>query len=348
MTVCSCGYVFTEGDAFCVDCGRARASAPPVAPPPLAGDPSPFDADAAYLQQTLRHEPMELGLDDSVSLRSLAIIAMRAYIVWGIVTFVLGLYGVSQERAGNGDTWLILAFLIGIVLFWLVLLRSKVTEPIGEWRTLLPNRAGQAESYYRMINAVLKRRNLPIELQQRRVKLNSRDGSVKNTIVLAENEYQAYVTVFPYGTSLYVGWQMWRRRSGAQLVRRALFDRVTGANLVTAMLRTDRARAVREAVHLACREAVYAPADAQMLAEARQLQLPPVERETALLVPQQPASPVLPPPSATIPAPSHDPAPPTSWETPAPPALWEPSALPDSSETPAPPQTAGPRETRYE
>jgi hypothetical protein len=358
MTTCSCGYVFTAGDAFCVNCGRQRPSSapPPFAPPPVASppvdvavpDPSPFDADAAYLQQTLRHEPMELGLDDSVSLRSLGIMAVRAYIAWAIVTFVLGIFGVTQEKDSGNSTWLILAFVIGIVAFWVVLLRSKVTEPIGEWRTLLPNRAGQGESYYRMINAVLQRRNLPIEMLRRRVKLNVKDGSVKNTIVLAENEYQAYVTVFPYGTSLYVGWQMWRRRSGLQLVRRALFDRVTGANIVTSMLRTDRARAVREAVHLACREAVYAPADAQTWAEAQQLQLPPVERETALLVPQQPASPVLPPPSATIPAPSHAPAPPTFWETPAPSASWQPPAPAAAPEAPAPPQTAGPRETLYE
>jgi hypothetical protein len=369
MTTCSCGYVFTAGDAFCVNCGR---QCPSSAPPPVASpsdvavpDPSPFDADAAYLQQTLRHEPMELGLDDSVSLRSLGIMAVRAYIAWAIVTFVLGIIGVTQERDSGNETWLILAFVIGVVAFWAVLLRSKVTEPIGEWRTLLPNRAGQGESYYRMINAVLQRRNLPIELQRRRVTINAKDGSVKNTIVLAENEYQAYVTVFPYGTSLYVGWQMWRRRSGAQLVRRALFDRVTGANLVTAMLRTDRARAVREAVHLACREAVYAPADAQTWAEAQQLQLPPVEREVAILVPQQPASPVLPPPSATIPAPPHAPAAPTSWQTPPAPASWQapaPPAAPEAANPPpapeaanlgpapeaAPPQTASPRETLYE
>ena len=100
---------------------------------------------------------------------------------------------------------------------------------------------------------------LPITPQLRSIQLNTQGRPVKHTIVLSENEYQAYVTVFPYGTSLYVGWQMWRRRSGPRLVKRALVDRVTAVNLVTTMLRTDRARAVREAVHLACREAVYRP-----------------------------------------------------------------------------------------
>jgi hypothetical protein len=100
---------------------------------------------------------------------------------------------------------------------------------------------------------------------------------------------------------------MWRRRSGARLMKRALADRVTAASLVTAMLRTDRARAVREAVHLACREALYAIPDETLWADAQQLPLPPVEQESALLMPQQHASPALPssivtPPSSSVPS----------------------------------------------
>jgi hypothetical protein len=278
--------------------------------------PAPFDADAVYLQKTLRHEPMELGLDDSVSARTLGILGARAWLAWAVVIIPLGLIGGAKAANGGGLSLLWLAFLISIAVFWFVLLRSKVTEPIGEWRTLLADRAGQSESYYRMINAVLHRRELPISaLQLRSIQLNTKDRPVKHTIELSEQEYHTYVTVFPYGTSLYVGWQMWRRRSGAQLVKRALVDLVKGANIVTVMLRTDRARAVREAVHLACREAVYATPDEGLLVLAQQLRLPRVEQESVLVLPQQAASPVLPPPAATAP-----PAPPpAAWETQAPP-----------------------------
>jgi hypothetical protein len=268
--------------------------------------PSPFDADATYLQQTLRHEPMETALDDSVSLRTLFLLLVRAYLAWALVFIVLGVIGVYEAAHGAGEALLYLATIASAVVFWVMLLGSKVTEPIGEWRTLLANRAGQAEPYYRIITAVLQRRQLPISPQLRRIQLSAQGAPVKHTIVLSENEYQAYVTVFPYGTSLYVGWQMWRRRSGAQLIKRALVDRVTAASLVTAMLRTDRARAVREAVHLACREAVYATADEGLWADARQLRLPPVEQESALLAPQ-PASPALPPPSTGQPDPMSAP-----------------------------------------
>lgn len=288
--------------------------------------PSPFDADTVYLEKTLRHEPMELALDDSVSLRTLAIVLVRAYLAGAIVFVVLGIFGAFEAAHGGGSALLYVASTASFVVFWVVLLGSKVTEPIGEWRALLADRAGHSESYYRVITAVLQRRELPITPQLRSIKLTTRGGPVKHTIVLSENEYQAYVTVFPYGTSLYVGWQMWRRRSGAQLIRRALIDRVTAANLVTAMLRTDRARAVREAVHLACREALYATPDEGLWAQAQQLRLPSIEQEAALL--QQPASPALPPPSIRTPAPSSAPA-------------------PDASATPAP-QTRVPREKPHE
>ncbi len=291
--------------------------------------PSPFDADTVYLQKTLRHEPMELALDDSVSLRTLGVMLVRAYLAWVVVFVVLGIFGVNDAAHGGSGTLLSVAVIISAIVFWGVLLGSKVTEPIGEWRALLADRAGQSESYYRVITAVLKRRELPINPQLRSIQLTTQGSPVKHTIVLSENEYQAYVTVFPYGTSLYVGWQMWRRRSGAQLIKRALLDRVTAANLVTAMLRTDRARAVREAVHLACREAVYAAPDEVLWAQAQELRLPQVEQESALLTPQQPASPALPPPSIMTPSSSSAPA----------------SAASAAS---VPPQTAVPTEMQHE
>ena len=350
---CSCGYVFTEADAFCVHCGRQRPSgAPPsVAQPSFAqplvvpqppADPSPFDSDAVYLQKTLRHEPMELGLDDSVSLRSLAIMVLRAYVVWAFASILFIPLIVEQLKSDDVPV-AIFAFLIDVLVFWAVLLGSKVTEPIGEWRALLADRAEQADTYYGMIDVVLDRRQLPIERQRRRIRLRTNGRPVKNTLVLSDGSYQTYVTVFPYGTSLYVGWQMWRRRSGAQLVKRALHDRMTGANLVTSMLRTDRARAVREAVHLACREAVYATPNESLWAQAQQRPLPQIEEESALLPPRQAASPALPPPSATIAAPSSDPTP-TSWQTPAPPRPGGPVGRHAS----APSEPAAPSEVRYE
>jgi hypothetical protein len=297
-------------------------------PSTTATNPSPFDKDAAYLNQTLRHERMELALDDSVSLQAIGFIIVRAWLASIIPAALFGIIGLVllfQEAGSSGDVgefgegggggglggaaWMLgLAFFGGGATFWLVLLLSKVTEPIGEWRVLLADRWQYAESYHRMISAALYQRAIPIALQHRRVRLNAQGQPIKHTVVLAEGDYQAYVTVFPYGTSLYVGWQMWRRRNGAQLISRALVDRFTAANVVTAMLRTDRPRAMREAVHLACREAVYMAVTPERWDLAQKVDLGELVEESALLLPHQVRSPVLPPAGAPAPGPSFRPA----------------------------------------
>jgi hypothetical protein len=78
--------------------------------------------------------------------------------------------------------------------------------------------------------------------------------------VISERGYTAYVSVFPYGTSLYVGWIMFRSRRGVLLILTALKDVIGGilgrTDLVSQMLRTEKVRAMREAVHSAAREGV--------------------------------------------------------------------------------------------
>jgi hypothetical protein len=251
---CTCGSVFEEGSAFCGNCGNPHTlSAPYAAPRPVSdkipgplltasspvvpqtgipyeqarGDgrwrlrqphergagmrqssepvgPAPFDADAVYLQKTLRHEPMELGLDDSVPLRTIGILVVRAWLASEIAFVPLALLGGVKADSGEGETLLVLALLVSTVVFWVVLLSSKVSEPIGEWRTLL---------------------------------------------------------------------------------------------------------------------------DEGLAVLAKQLRLPQLEQESPLLLPQQPASPVVPPPSVRIPAPSPA-SPPAAWQTTVPPRTAVPREMP--------------------
>lgn len=83
---------------------------------------------------------------------------------------------------------------------------------------------------------------------------------VHNRLVVTSGRYVAYVTVFAFGTSLYVGWTMWRSRSGAVVIGHFVKDIVASmlnrAGSLNQMLRTDRPRAMREAVHSAAREGV--------------------------------------------------------------------------------------------
>lgn len=237
------------------------------------GVPGP-DVDGVYLEKTLRHEPMELSLDDSVSFRAILLLWFRAWFVsfvFFVIFFVLWvLTGGPQSLSGSSgnvvdggspDFGLLTVGLFGSgIIFWVLILFAKIQEPIGEWRVLLVDRGQYADSVYSKVNGVLARRFLPIQPRVRRIYADPSARSVKNVLELKEGQYSVYVTVFPYGSSLYLGWNMWRRRSGAAMIWRMVTDSI-GSMLgvvdgVRIMLRTDRPRAMREAVHAACREGV--------------------------------------------------------------------------------------------
>jgi len=253
------------------------------------------DVDSVYLEKTLRHEPMELSLDDSVSLKALLYLVVRAWVasviffsVFLVLWWITG--GASSfgntlngGGAGGGSGLLDFAVIGSWIVFWGLLLFSKLTEPIGEWRVLLADRRQYSGSVYSAVAGVLAARQMPIRPVPRRIHADPASTAVKNVLELKDGQYSAYVTVFPYGSSLYLGWMMWRRRSGAALVWRMLADMVGSifgaADAVRVMLRTDRPRAMREAVHAACREGIYTAVRHEAVPESYGFPggLPPVE-----------------------------------------------------------------------
>jgi hypothetical protein len=239
----------------------------------------PAGGDIAYRTQSLKFVPIELSLDESVPLRSLLSLFVSALVVSFLVYipfFFLGLIGLitsigslansafGEDSGSSGFGWLVLWWLGGIVstvAFWIVLLLSQTEEPIAEWRTLLEGKAPAAPSAYAAIYGSLARRRIPVNAAATRIRSDvlSREV-VNNRLVLTERYYVAYVSVFAYGTSLYVGWMMWRNRRGLVLIGTFIKDVVGGilgrTGLVNQMLRTEKVRAMREAVHSAVREGV--------------------------------------------------------------------------------------------
>ncbi|TDB75298.1 hypothetical protein E1264_40045, partial [Actinomadura sp. KC216] len=239
----------------------------------------PRGGDIAYRTQSLKFVPMELSLDESVPWRSLRSLFMRAFIVsfavylpfffLAFIGFVvwLGSQGGSgfEDSDGSSGTGLMsmgwLGVFIASAVFWLVLLLSQTEEPIAEWRTLLENKAAAADSAYAAIYGSLARRRIPVNVTAMRIRSDILAPEVvNNRLVIVERHYSAYVSVFAYGTSLYVGWMMWRNRRGYLLIGTFIKDLVGSilgrSGLINQMLRTERVRATREAVHSAVREGV--------------------------------------------------------------------------------------------
>ncbi|BCJ41323.1 hypothetical protein GCM10010168_89170 [Actinoplanes ianthinogenes] len=228
----------------------------------------PGNGDVAYRMQGLRHTPVELGLEESVPAGTLVRLwlwaAVPSFVVWAVFAFLALLVHVASEPSpfgGDtpGDGVFAVGSLLSFIVFWVVLLAARVDEPVAEWRTLLEDRWQAADSAYAAIYGTLRRRAIPVEAHAVRIRTDLlAPEAVNNRLEITDRSYQVHVTVFPYGSSLFLGWTMWRGRRGATLLGHFVKDLVGGmfgrVGPINPMLRGERVRALREAVHGAVRE----------------------------------------------------------------------------------------------
>ncbi|WP_111555056.1 adhesin [Kitasatospora sp. SolWspMP-SS2h] len=295
------------------------------------------DGNSAYLDKTLRHQPMDRALDDRVSGRLVLRLWTRGFVASMLslpVVLVLG----SALASSDASVFSLLTglWLLPALVFWVVFLGSRLVEPIAEWRVLLNDRQDTAESVYAQILQVVGRRYGMLAVRPRRMALGKGD-EVSSRVILGSGDCTATVVVFRYGGSLYLGWQMWRTRRGGKLVWQYLVDLVGSVfgqgDLQWAMLRAERVRAMREAVHAACREGLMVAVEQRPVALPAQMggHLPPVEFPRSASVPVG-VVPVPRPAAPAGPAPVPPAQPPTGqvWAAapPAPPVPPRPDAGP--------------------
>ncbi|MEV6348468.1 adhesin [Actinoplanes sp. NPDC051851] len=230
-------------------------------PPGQFAAVGPGSGDVAYRMQGLRHGPVEISLDEAVSLRTLLRLwvqaAVAAFVVWAFFLF-LALFVVLFAGADGYDPTIgggFLAFLI----FWVVLLASRVEEPITEWKALIEDRYATADSVYAAVYGTLRRRGVPVDATAVRIRSDLlASEAINNRLVITDGAYQINITIFPYGSGLYLGWTMRRTRRGVILIGHFLRDLAAGMTgrtpAITELLQVERVRAMREAVHAAVRE----------------------------------------------------------------------------------------------
>lgn len=145
---------------------------------------------------------------------------------------------------------------VAVVAFCATFLLSNVVEPFGEWRSLVKDRAPSAGAVYGAVCGDLGRSQVPASIRAFRAALRENQNTVANRLEITDGSFTVHVSVFPYGTGLYMGWSMFRRRSGAAVLR------ATAAEFIRSLERskrpnmpeieTERANALREAVHASC------------------------------------------------------------------------------------------------
>lgn len=229
--------------------------------PSLVVEPPPVVPDSI----TTRREPnFVVGESDGVHWRTLLRLGLRALAITSVLTVALTILAVvaalSHPYSTTADVAVSADIGLSLTTFWATFLISRPLEPIAEWRIVLSDQAAKADSVYSYIIGTLRNQQVPIVVTLRRIRTGPGRLDVSNRIRIQHQSYTIYVSVFPYGKSLYVGWAMFRRRSGASMLKRFFADLiidVTGhRDIERQLMPTERLRAICEALTDACTEAL--------------------------------------------------------------------------------------------
>lgn len=246
---------------------------------------------------------------------------LLATVVWLVVGFIpvafvgaafstetTGAFGQTETSQPTGlmfltavATWVALFVLAG-------LLRER--QWASQWEMILDGRYEAAPVAYQCITDAIRRRQLPFEIDDRPQGPNG-----QRYLAARFGVYRAYVGVFPYGTSLFMTWSMWREDRSLFLVCRHIIESISGNDPLRQVMRTDPARAMRDALHNAVREGVDYAASAAGDRDSGHHPPPhhpppPIDLTTPPPVAPPPAPTAPFPPAAAPPVPSYAAPPP--------------------------------------
>lgn len=174
--------------------------------------------------------------------------------------------------------WFEMGILVTVVLFFLGL-RSPgllatlwllwfvgysflpVRVSISEWKFMVDGQGGAADQAFEHIAWVFRQRETPVSrLSVGRVRLGR--GISRDFLQCRLGDFQGYVSCFPFGRDLYIGWTFWWRLSTVRYwllrIQRAFQGMTMRNSDLHWVLRYDNAKALREVIHGAAREGVDA------------------------------------------------------------------------------------------
>lgn len=227
---------------------------------PEVGADALAEAHAGYHDQTRRHGPPDVLVDDVVTYRMLAPHLMRAGLflvtptVLLVIWLLLGYLAAMSSPSSTADAvtgvlgvLVVVLYLGGVAAFF-----APAKEPIAEYSRLVEGRASAAPTAYDRVRRAAEARHAPAEIRPSTV-------AGVPVLVFAQRSERAMLLVQPYGEDLYVGWTMWRTRSSATLLGHFLrdtFGRFAPAPRFSSELRAAATRAMRESVHSLTREGI--------------------------------------------------------------------------------------------
>jgi hypothetical protein len=276
-TCAQCAAELGEGDVFCGHCGTSAAR------------PEPAPRDGA-IRDRMSYERHVEQLDPLST--PFAAAAARQAVAWGLLAAFATLLLVLVGGLGSGVRTLVTMVWIGTFLVYLFM---PIPVSLSEWKALIEGRASLAQGVFGHVAHTLRRRQVPVDSIKVR-QLSQPGHPRRDYLQVRHGILTAYMTCFPYGTDLYVGWTLWWRFSpfhyALMLVGRR-WQILTGRGTELHLLyRYDVAKAMREAMHAAVGETVDAAC------ELAPLQPLPTDVPVEVVAPPQLVQPTGTPPRA--------------------------------------------------
>lgn len=247
MEACaSCGSELRGQDAFCGRCGTA-------APRPELERSAPVAVAITNLsgyERGVEHlDPLGAAYTAAAKRQAMAYGLIAGFVT--VVALVIGGTG-SGTRGFISFVWIV-AFLVYLLM--------RIPVSLSEWKTLIEGRGPQAQDVFGHVAHTLRRRRAPVDSLTVR-QLSQPGHPRRDYLQIRHGILSGYVTCFPYGTDLYVGWTLWWRFSPlhyALMVAGRRWQVYTGRGTEMHLLyRYDVAKAMREALHAAVGDAVDA------------------------------------------------------------------------------------------
>lgn len=182
-------------------------------------------------------------------------------VVSSVISAVLTVLGILATLSGGGDAigaTAVISLLIGVALLAMFLF-MPIPVLLGQWSRILTFQAPSAGSALARVRQAMDRHATPRDSLQVRALTPPGEGR-RNYLELRRGYFAGYVSCFPHGNDLYVGWTFWIYISPVRLfltrIGRRFQDYTGRGNDMHQTLRYEPVRATIAALHACTLEGV--------------------------------------------------------------------------------------------
>lgn len=227
-----------------------------------AGAVSPNEVYIGGRLSYLRAGEVEKQFIDNVSGAQVTGLLSRSFVMAVMVgAFFAGLSYLFSEHWYEGlESASTIGPLTAFITFTMMLSFPEY-ELLSEWQLVLDGKAKVADSAYAVIFRVLRHeRDIPAKIQTRRKVTGPPVRGLRNFLFVSLGKYRMQISVFAFGSDLYLGWTLWRCQKPISVVLRWLVSLFRGNPEFSGLIDVEPVKALRESVHNAVRQGIEAAA----------------------------------------------------------------------------------------